>query len=74
MSHGVTARDFDEKAISSTIFVENDNLTSGINVIYLHKQLLGFGIFTISLLRWETAFVGVVTLRSRDGVMSIIFT
>ena len=40
-------------------------LTSG---KYLHKQLLGFRIFIISLLQWKIAYVGVVTLRSRDGV------
>ena len=49
VSHGITVCDFDKKAISSTIFMEKNYLTSGIYAKYLHKQLLGFRIFIISL-------------------------
>ena len=50
--------------------MKNNNLVSGIHVKHLHKQVLGFRIFVISLLQWEIAYVGVVTLRSHDGVFA----
>ena len=52
--------------------MKNNNLTSGIYVKCLPKQVLGFRIFVISLLQWGIAYVGVVMLRSRDGVIIII--
>ena len=64
--------DCDKKAISSTIFMGKNNFTPVIYVKCLHKQVQGFRIFLMSLLRCKIAYVGVVTLRSRDGVAAYL--
>ena len=57
MSYSITACDFGGKAILSTTFTKTKNLTWGIYVNLLYKQLPGFIIFMISLLWGKIAFV-----------------
>jgi len=68
MSHGITAWNFSGKAISSATFTKTKNLTRGIYVKWLYKQLPGFRISIISLLRGKIAFFSIVTLRSCERV------